>query len=90
MPSSPNYVRDYKHEAETAKARGEYVRDAERHKARRMLVKKGLVKTNDGRDVDHIKPLSKGGAPTSPKNLRVISAHKNRSYARTSSGAIKS
>jgi hypothetical protein len=89
MPSSSNYVRDYTEEAKTAKARGENVRNAERHKARRLEMKKGLVHVGDGKDVDHIKPLSKGGAPTSTKNLRVISAHKNRSYARTSKGAIK-
>jgi hypothetical protein len=89
MPSSPDYQRDYKQEAKTATKRGENVRNAERHKARRLLQKKGLVHPFDGKDVDHIKPLSKGGAPTSRKNLRVESAHKNRSYARTSKGAIK-
>lgn len=88
MPSAPGYVRDIKQEEKTAKARGEDVRNAERHKARRLEMKKGLVHVNDGKDVDHRKPLSKGGANV-PGNLRVESAHKNRSYARTSSGAIK-
>lgn len=49
-----------------------------RKQARRMLEKLGKVKKGDGKDVDHRKPLSKGGRNT-PSNLRVISAKKNRS-----------
>lgn len=48
----------------------------------------GKVKKGDGKDVDHKKPLSQGGS-TSKSNLRVVSASKNRSYPRTSKGAIK-
>ena len=88
MPSSPGYKRDYKQEEKTAKARGEDKGNAERHKARRIELKKGLVHVGDGKDVDHIQPVSKGGK-TTPGNLRVESAHKNRSYARTHKGAIK-
>jgi hypothetical protein len=88
MPSAPGYKRDYKQEEKTAKARGEDVGNAERHVARRLEMKKGLVHPFDGKDVDHKKPLSKGGANVA-SNLRVESAHKNRSYARTHSGAIK-
>lgn len=92
MPSPKGYVRNYKEEEKTAKARGETgvgskSGDAERHRARRIEIKKGAVKA--GQDVDHIDPLSKGGAATDPKNLRPRSVHANRSYPRTAKGAIK-
>jgi len=47
------------------------------------MVKAGLVKKGDGKHVDHIKPLSKGGT-NGRKNLRVVSAKTNlRKGART-------
>ena len=93
MPSSPNYKRDYKQEAATAKARGEQgvgpnSPNAKRKRARRMLESKGLVTRGDGKDVDHAKPLSKGGS-NSPSNLRVKSASDNRSFARNPDGSMK-
>lgn len=49
MPSSKNYVRDYKREAATAKARGEQSTGSEsgsakRHAARRVALAAGMVK----------------------------------------------
>lgn len=38
---------------------------AQRNKARRMLEAKGVVHKGDGKDVDHKKPLSKGGQRSS-------------------------
>ena len=61
---------------------------AERNKARAMLMKEGKVHKGDGKDVDHKKPLSKGGA-TTKGNLRVKSASANRSFARKSDHSIK-
>jgi 5-methylcytosine-specific restriction endonuclease McrA len=61
---------------------------AERNAARRKLAKEGKVHKGDGKDVDHKKPLSKGGS-NSRSNLRVQSKGANRSFARTRSGAIK-
>ena len=94
MPSSPNYKRKYAEEAKTAKARGEQGTggdsgSAVRHKARREAIKLGMVAPGDGKDVDHKKPLSKGGAGLDPKNLRAETPHQNRSYPRTSKGAVK-
>ncbi len=61
---------------------------AARNKARAMMEKEGLVHKGDGKDVDHKKPLSKGGT-TTKGNLRVKSASANRSYARNSDHTIK-
>ena len=92
MPSSPKYKRDYDQESKTAKTRGETgvgsaSGDAVRHRARRVMIKKGMVKA--GQDVDHKKPLSKGGSGTDPKNLQAESKHANRSFPRTRKGAVK-
>jgi hypothetical protein len=93
MPSSPNYVRDIKQETRTAKRRGELgghnAPHAVRMRARRLMVKKGLVKPNDGKDVDHKVPLSKGGSGTAAANLRVVTDNDNRSFPRTKKGALK-
>lgn len=61
---------------------------AQRNKARRLMEDKGLVHKGDNKDVDHAKPLSKGGT-TVISNLRVKSASANRSYPRKSDGSIK-
>jgi hypothetical protein len=61
---------------------------AQRNKARRMLEAKGVVHKGDGKDVDHKKPLSKGGT-TVMSNLRAKPASANRSFKRTSSGSMK-
>ena len=87
MPSPKGYVRDYKEEEKTASARGENKDNALRHRARRLAVKKGMVKPHDGKDVDHKQPLSKGGSNT-PANFRVESEHDNRSFPRSKTGAL--
>lgn len=87
MPSSPNYVRDYAQEKQTSDARGEKPKRAARNRARRIMVKKGMVKP--GQDVDHKVPLSKGGSATAASNLRAVSAHNNRSFPRNADGSMK-
>ena len=59
-----------------------------RNKARAELMKEGKVSKGDGKDVDHVKPLSKGGS-SSKGNLRVKSASANRSFSRNSDHTIK-
>lgn len=93
MPSSPGYKRDLKQEYRTAKARGEVgvgseSPNAKRLRIRRALEKEGKVRKFDGKDVDHKKPLSKGGANTKA-NVRVVSASTNRSFPRNSDGSMK-
>jgi len=62
---------------------------AARNQARAIMEREGKVTKGDGKDVDHKKPLSKGGT-TTKGNLRVKSASANRSYARNSDHTIKS
>ena len=92
MPSSPGYVRNIKQEYKTAVARGEKAggangADAKRHRARYEATKLGMVKPGDGKDLDHKKPISKGGS-NSPSNFRVESKHANRSFPRNSDGSM--
>jgi len=61
---------------------------ASRNKARAIMAKEGLVHKGDGKDVDHKKPVSKGGA-TTRSNLQVKTASANRSYARKSDHSVK-
>lgn len=87
MPSSKNYVRDYKQEARAESPERREQR-AMRVKARRMAEAyygKAAIK---GKDIDHKRELSKGGS-NHISNLRPVDPSKNRSYARTSSGAMK-
>jgi hypothetical protein len=86
MPSAPGYKRDYKTERATQLARGEDVGNRQRKKARRKLEGKGMVKPFDGKDVDH---KSGVGAGNGAGNLQVLSKSSNRSFPRTSSGAVK-
>jgi hypothetical protein len=61
---------------------------AARNAARREMMKKGKVHKGDGKDVDHAKPLSKGGT-NATSNLRVKSASANRSFSRNSDHTVK-
>lgn len=61
---------------------------AMRNAARREAEKKGLVTKGDGKDVDHKKPLAKGGTNSSG-NLRVVPASTNRSFARTKTAKMR-
>ena len=86
MPSSKNYVRNYKQEAATeSPARKEDRR--KREVARRAYIKaSGAIPA--GVDLNHIDPLSKGGS-NKPSNWDLEKAHANRSYPRTKTGAMK-
>ena len=66
--------RPYKHEYEKQKERGELPARMERQRARRKLDKEGVDRT--GKDIDHIKMLSKGGKNSD--GIRLVSPSKNR------------
>ena len=80
-----NKPRPYKKEYQQEKARGEHDDRMERQRARRKLDAKGV--NRKGKDVAHVKALSKGGS--NADGVRLESPHKNRSFPRKSSGAMK-
>ena len=81
-----NKPRPYKKEYEQQKERGELPNRMERQRARRKLDAEGVDRK--GKDVAHVKALSKGGSNSD--GLRVESATKNRSFKRNSAGALVS
>jgi hypothetical protein len=89
MPYKNKADRNYKREYEAYQGKPDQIKKrAARNKARAELMKKGKVRKGDGMDVDHIEPLSKGGS-TEAGNLRVQSAHDNRSYNRNADHSVK-
>ena len=66
--------RPYKHEYEMQKERKEHPDRMERQRARRAMDKKGVDRT--GKDIDHVKMLSKGGS--NADGVRLVSPSKNR------------
>lgn len=50
---------------------------AKRNAARRKMTRAGRVRKGDGKDVDHKRPLKRGGS-NGRKNLRIMSKNKNR------------
>lgn len=90
VPYMTDGKRDYKREDEWDKNHEGRAKDREeRHKARAEMAKEGKVHKGDGKDVDHTKPLSKGGK-TEKSNLRVVPASENRSFERNKDGSLKS
>jgi hypothetical protein len=81
-----NKPRPYKKEYEQQKARGELPDRMERQRARRKLDAEGV--SRKGKDVAHVKALSKGGS--NADGIRLESAAKNRSFKRNSAGALVS
>ena len=77
--------RPYKHEYQKQVERGEHEDRMERQRARRKLDKNGVARK--GKDVAHVKALSKGGS--NKDGVRLESPSKNRSFKRKPSGAMK-
>ena len=76
-------ARDYQQENKY-KAKPEQIKArVERNRARQMMIKAGKAKVGDGKQVDHIKPISHGGK-TVMSNLRVVTASANDSFKRNS------
>ena len=82
-------ARDYKKEYANYHSKPEQKHNrALRNAARREMEERGAVRKGDGKDVDHAKPLSKGGT-NATSNLRVKSASANRSFSRNSDHTVK-
>lgn len=90
-----NKPRPYKKEWQQQKARDEKDERATRERARYHMDKSGTDKNGngkadarEGKDIDHIKPLSKGGT-NSKSNLRLRSVSANRSFSRNADGSVR-
>ena len=90
-----NKPRPYKKEYQQQLARGETDERRERERARALIDKKGKdangngkADMREGKDVAHVKALSKGG--TNKNGLRVESASTNRSFKRGSNHKVVS
>ncbi len=81
-----NKPRPWAHEYALQKKRGEHEKRMERQRARRTMDAKGIDRT--GKDIDHKRPLSKGGS-NAASNLRLVSPSTNRSFSRNSDHTIK-
>jgi hypothetical protein len=73
MATKRNYKKEYARDLETGKS-GTDSDQHERQRARRAYDKKGIERS--GMDIDHIKPLRKGGK-SAPGNLRLRSKKAN-------------
>ena len=89
-----NKPRPYKKEYQQQKDRGEHPDRMERQRARRTVDKNGVDRNKngkadrrEGKDIAHKKPLSKGG--TNKDGYTIQSVRRDRSFRRTSSGAVK-
>ena len=81
-------TRDYKKENKY-KAKPEQIKmRVARNKARREAIREGRVSVGDGKELDHIRPLSKGGT-NAKSNLRVTTKSKNSSFSRNSNKSVK-
>lgn len=85
MPKRRNYSLEYQNYQGSEKQK---TNRALRNKARNQMMKEGKVHKGDGMDVDHKKPLIKGGG-TSLSNLRVQTDNANRSFKRTKKARMK-
>jgi hypothetical protein len=77
--------RPYKKEYSQQVERGEHEDRMERQRARRKLDAKGVARK--GKDVAHVKALSKGGS--NKDGIRLESPSKNRSFKRKSDSSMK-
>jgi hypothetical protein len=85
MMATRNYAKEY---ANYGGKPEQIANRAERNAARAALEKKGVVRKGDGKDVDHRRPIVKGGT-NAPSNLRAVPASQNRSFARTKNAGMK-
>lgn len=81
--------RDYKKEAQYEASPEQVANRVARNRARRQYQKEHGDLPRDV-ELDHIKPLSKGGSSTNKGNVRAVPASANRSFSRTKTGALKS
>ncbi len=82
-------ARDYKRENRVTKSKPKNIaKRVERNKARREAIRKGQVSVGDGKELDHIKPISKGGSSKN-SNIRITTKSQNSSFDRNPDRSVK-
>jgi hypothetical protein len=72
--------RNYKAEYAAYHGKPEKIKErAQRNGARKLMVKAGVAKKGDGKDVDHKTPIRSGGG-NGKKNLRMATVASNRGW----------
>lgn len=90
VPYMKNGKRDYKREYQEYHSRPDQRNNrSERTVARREANESGVTRKGDGKDLDHKRPLSKGGS-NEKSNLRAVPKSENRSFSRNADGSMKS
>ena len=82
-------TRDYKRENKVTKSKPKNIaKRVARNKARRKAIREGRVRVGDGKELDHIKPLSKGGS-NKKSNIRITTKSQNSSFDRNPDKSVK-
>lgn len=80
--------RDYRKEYDTYQGTPEQIKNrAERNAARALMKKRLGAAAIEGRDIDHIRMLDKGGS-NDPDNLRVSTVRANRNWRKGQKGRL--
>jgi len=88
MPYKNPKDRKYKNAAKYEDSPQQVKNRVARNAARKKLMREGKVHKGDGEDVDHMKPVSKGGK-NNAGNLDVRTEHNNRSFSRNPDHTVK-
>ena len=89
MPFMKNGKRDYVRENKLYNSKPAQIKArSERTTLRREANATGVTHKGDGKNLDHVKPLSKGGA-NKMSNTRVVSESVNKSFSRNADGSMK-
>lgn len=90
MPYMRNGKRDYRREYDLYQGSETQKKNrAQRNKARSMMTKAGKAHKGDGKDVGHVRAISKGGL-SQMYNLQIQSKSTNRSFSRNRNGSMRS
>jgi 5-methylcytosine-specific restriction endonuclease McrA len=74
LKGTRNYKKEYARDHSSPRAKKQR---AARNKARAQAMASGVVRKGDGKEIDHKRPLSKGGS-NAKSNRRVVSRRTNR------------
>jgi len=82
-------ARDYKRENEVTKSKPKNIaKRVKRNDLRKKAIRAGLVRVGDGKELDHIQPISKGGS-NKKSNIRITTKSQNSSFDRNPDKSVK-